>query len=83
MTGTVDNILAAFEKFCKTGEVTTLSETDFGYIEHAMGKAARNAMSMGEQPSLARHQLFMLMALSGDPEKIGSFLIAAAKRRGQ
>lgn len=74
----IDKIVAAFDVFCKTGKAE-LSETQVGYLMHAIGKAKRNA---GNYPVLAvHHPLFMLMAFTNDPVKIVPFVEAVIDRK--
>jgi len=78
-TGTsVDRIMAAFDVFCKSGQLVEISDEDFGYIQHAFRKAALRMSPV----TTASHQLFALMALKADdPEKVQQFLLEVAKKR--
>ena len=69
-TNSVDRICAVFIKYCETEELTNLSTLDVGYIQHSMDKANLRGT----------HQLFCLLALFGDPQKVEPFLLAVAKK---
>lgn len=74
----VDRIVAAFDVFCRTGKVEELSELDVGYITHALVKAKQRAGQ--REPTIADHQLFLLLSLSGEAEKIEPFLLAVGEK---